>query len=320
MIHGLLLCSVLLALLIRNRGKQIQMLPFVLLFFIAALRYMYGNDYSSYYSWHRYIQAGGKSPYDEVLFTLLNQITPHFYILIALTSFIFVLAVYRLMMDNLPQEWLAAGVFIFVINPYLYLMNLSALRQCLAMVMFMAAVPLAMNKKPVRYVLCILVGAMMHKSAVLLLPVYFFANTKQVKKRFVLLAVAGLFLAMFVFDIRELVVQLAGQFDDANYIAHVQSETGNSVRATVLSGLYLVYVLGNLPKLEGKALVYSKLYLLGTILAVLAFRISMLTRIQMYFDIFSVVSLPLIMKANLDRGDILIRPRNVPATLWDLAS
>ena len=100
--HGLLLCSVLLALLIRNRGKQIQMLPFVLLFFIAALRYMYGNDYSSYYSWHRYIQAGGKSPYDEVLFTLLNQITHHFYILIALTSFIFVLAVYRLRMDNLP--------------------------------------------------------------------------------------------------------------------------------------------------------------------------------------------------------------------------
>lgn len=320
MIHCLLLMCVILALVVRNRGKQIQILPFLLLFFIAALRYMYGNDYRNYYTWHYLIHAGGKSPYDEVLFTLLNQVTPHFFVLIAVTSLVFILAVYRIMTDNLPQGWLVVGVFIFVINPYLYIMNLSAIRQCLAMILFMAAIPLAMEKKPLKYACIILIATMFHKSAIVLLPVYFFANTRQVRKRYVVSVTLCLLFSLFVFDIDVPVRWVAAQFDDANYIAHMNEGLGNSVRATLLSSLYLIYVLGNLPKLEGKALVYSKLYLLGTVLAILAFRVSMMTRIQMYFDIFSVVSLPLILKANTHRGCIVIRSYNVLAIFWDLAN
>lgn len=320
MIHVLLLMCIVSALLVRNRGKQIQFLPFLILFFIAALRYLYGNDYRSYYAWHQVIQAGGKSPYGEALFTLLNQVTPHFFVLVAISSFVFILAIYRLMIENLPQGLLAVGIFIFVVNPYLYLMNLSAIRQCLAMVLFIAAIPFAMEKKPLRYAFIILIAAMFHKSAIVLLPIYCFANTQQVRKRYVLLIVLCLYLALFVFDVDVLMRWFADQFDDANYRAHMEESVGNSIRATLLSSLYLIYVLGNLPKLEGKALVYSKLYLLGTILSVLAFRVSMLTRIQMYFDVFSVVSLPLIMSVNLNRGRITIRANSILSIAWDLVN
>ena len=45
---------------------------------------------------------------------------------------------------------------------------------------------------------------------------------------------------------------------------------------------------------------YSKLYLFAISFGIIAYNFSMLTRLQMYFDVFSVVSIPMIASANLN--------------------
>ncbi len=300
----------------RNKGLRLT-LACLLLFAFAALRYQYGNDYASYYHWFLHIRRGGSSPYgQEFLFTLLNMVCPHFFVLIAVTSGAFVYGIHRLLTSQLPMEYAWMGLFLFVANPYLFLMNLSALRQCLAMLLFLAAVPLGIRRRFLAYLSVILLAALFHKSALLLAPAYFLMDSRPVNWRKCLLWLAAV-LAVFQFaDLPPLLGRIAAAFGDANYVHLVQSSLSKSLRATLLSGLYFLYVLANLPHLEGKALVYAKLYFAANVMSILAFRISLFTRFEMYFDIFSIVALPTIFLRNGGFGPIVVEKGKPLPALW----
>lgn len=318
MVHLVFAVAVLIALAGRRKSKYVFAAACFVLFLFAALRYMYGNDYLSYYIHYLNIQGGGESVYDEWLFTILNRVSPSFYFMIAVTSAVFIYSIYRLITGTLSTEYIWMGLLIFVINPYLFLMNLSAIRQCMAMVFFIAAVHFAVERKLWSYILMIVVGVLFHKSALLLMPVWFIARTKRVPKRLVCSVVLLLFMLMFVVNIKGMVLTVAELFDDSNYIYYISKGNGNSLRATLLTAISFVYVLGNLPWLEGKTLVCSKLYLIGQIFGILAYHVSMLTRYQMYFDIFSIVAIPAIIQNTQSRGAIMVNTNNVLETLWDI--
>lgn len=301
----------------RRSGKYIQVIPFIILFLFAALRKGYGNDYASYAEKFAYIHAGGTSPFEhEYLFTFLNASLPNFFSLIALTSLLFVAGIYIFLRCNLEKEQIWMGVLIFVINPYLYLINLSSLRQCLAMLLFLLAARFAYQRKVILYVLCILIGALFHKSAILLLPIYFFATPKKISWRW-LVVISLALLALLQWDGFSNIVQITiSFFEDSNYNFYVSSGLTNSLRATVLTSCFFLYVVTNLPELHGKSLVFGKLYLIGCILGILAYRLSMLTRIQMYFDIFSIAVLPGIFCQVQSEGAIVVNSANPLATFW----
>lgn len=320
MVHLILASSVLIALMGRGKSKYFFTAACGLLFLFAALRYMYGNDYPSYYAHYFQIQSGDLSIYDEYLFTVLNRVSPSFYTLIALTSGIFVYGVYRLIIGTLSTRDAWLGLTIFVISPYLFLMNLSAIRQSMAMIAFVGAVAFAMRRNLPGYLLLIAVACGFHKSALILLPAWFLCGNWRVSGRMVCAVMLALFLALFVVDLDALVLLALGIFNDANYLHYATSGMENSLRATLLTGISFVYVLSNLPRLEGKALVYGKLYLVGLACGVLAYHMSMLTRVQMYFDIFAVVTIPAIIRADMNRGPVRVVPGNLPITLWNLVN
>lgn len=319
MVHLVLAGSVLIALLGRKRSKYFIAAAFVVLFLFAALRYMYGNDYYNYYRSYM-VSRTGISVFDEYLYELLCKLVPSFYLLIALTSAVFVYCVYRLIVGTLESDNSWLGLMIFVISPYLFLMNLSAIRQCMAMVCFIVAVYFAIERKLLLYVAFVVIGALFHKSAILLLPVYLVLNKKQMSSWIVCGIIGALFGMMFLVDVDSIVLSVVSQFGDANYVHYASGGQGNSLRATLLTSITFFYVLGNLPRLQGRLQVYGKLYLIGLIFGILAYKMSMLTRIQMYFDIFAVVTLPAIYKMNAESGPIIVRPNNVRGTLWDIAN
>lgn len=316
MIH-IILFSVIVIALLGRKSKIGHKIAFLLLALFSAIRYEYGNDYLSYLKKFQYIKMGYESPFDnEILYTLLNRMMPSFYLLIAVTSIFYIYQIYKLLENNLKIKQIWLGLFIFLINPYLYLMNLSAIRQCIAMCFFIIAVSFAHRKELKKYVLFIVIAALFHKSAILLLPVYVLMSEKSVKKRHVLLIVAAIMLGLSFSGIHDVVELVLSFFNDVNYMYYMQDAATNSLRATILSGIYLIYILFNLPKLKGKYVIYGKLYLISTILAVLAYRLSMFTRIQMYFDIFSVVILPYLFCENFRNGKIKIYLKNDWKTIW----
>ena len=208
---------------------------------------------------------------------------------------------------------------IFVLNPTLFLMNLSAIRQCLAMCLFIAAIPFILKRKIIPYIVLILLAFFMHKSAIILLPMYFITD-RPVGKRWVASVIAILTVIFLLPDLRMHLRYFFVLFDESNYIHYLESSLGNTLRATVLTAIYFIYILGNLHRLKGKHLVFAKLYLIGTLCGIFAYRLSIFTRPQMYFDIFSVVALPTVLKINIETVPAEVDSAYIVKSLWNCAN
>lgn len=273
-------------------------LALLMLFLFAALRYGYGNDYFSYSRCFLEIHAMGSSPFPgEWLFTVLNRILPHYFWLIACTSLAFIYAIGRFLQKNVPDQYLWFSFFLLLINPYLFLMHLSAIRQCMALVCFLFAVSFAHKRRPLSYVLLCASACGFHNSAVVLFPIYFWANERQVSRRTILALAAGTAVLLCSGHwLEHLVSKSLTVLQLTRYQHVITTGTHNSLRATLLSAVPLIYLLWLLPRLQGRTLVYAKLWFAGCLLSVLAFRLSMLTRPEMYFDFFSIAAFPRLLK------------------------
>ena len=300
MVHLTLLAASLLSFL-KNKGKPLIWGSFVVLFAFSALRYGYGNDYFSYLGIYNYIKLNGWYDYYEKnpLFILLNRFSPNFYIFVAVTSLAFLVAIFVLIYRNVSPKYQGIAVLLFVLNPYIFLTNLSAIRQATAMVVFVLAIYFSMKKKIVPYILLILVASMIHTSAILLLPIYFVANTKKISRPFLFIftiIVALLVLSPASYD---WFVGLFEEFLAENRYDRYIQEQGNSIYATIMALVYFVYVALNIRKLDGKKQAFAKLYLISTTISLIAYKASIFTRLDIYFIIFGLITIPNIIEHNV---------------------
>ncbi|MBR5547924.1 MAG: EpsG family protein [Clostridia bacterium] len=271
---------------------------FIILFVFAAIRYDFGNDYMGYYEHFQVIKLTGESHFEkEWLYTALNELSPNFFFMVALMSLAFVIVLWRLVNKQVFPELVWAALAILLFNPYLFLMDLSAMRQTMALVMFIIAVGFANKQRIIFYCLLICAAMLFHSSAIILLPFYFWANDKKVS-RVGSCVIAGVILLLLFSPtvIMDIIEQALTLFDSKNYEHYFSQGMQNSVRATLLTSISLIYILINLPELEGNALRNAKLWCIGISFNVLAYRISMLTRMEMYFTIFSIVAFPMMIK------------------------
>lgn len=320
MIH-LIFISVILIAFLGRKNNLCYKISFLILAIVSCLRYMYGSDYYSYYLEYKHIQNGYNSPFEnEWLFTFFNKIAPSFYVLIVATSLFFIWVIYRLLCDNLQEQQIWIGISVFLISPYLYLMNLSAIRQCMAMCFFIISIRAIEERNIKKYIFLIIVAALFHKSAIVLLPVYFVVNDKKVKNIDIVGIILLIVFLLSFSGLYDAVEKVAVLFNDSNYMAYLAKEEGNTIRATLLSSVYCIYILFNLPRMEGKNIIYGKLYLFSTIFVLLAYKMSTLSRIQMYFDIFSVVVIPYLLNISNINGKVKIYHQNILKTVWEFVN
>lgn len=293
MIHLFFPLVVLIAALSRKH-RVFFYLALLMLFGFAALRYGYGNDYFSYSRcfWEIHHMNGNPFP-GEWLFTAFNRMMPHYYWLVAFSSLAFVCAIGSLIRRNVPDPSIWLSFALLLINPYLFLMHLSAIRQCLALVCFLFAIPFARRRRPLPYALLCVAACGFHNSAVILFPAYFIASDRQASRFSTIVTAAGTLILLCWASLFDALLGKALDWLQLTRYQHVLDDgVQNSLRATLLSAVPLVYLLWRLPQLQGSTLVCAKLWLVGTLMSVLAFRLSMLTRPEMYFDIFCIAAFP----------------------------
>ena len=302
LVHLILAISVVVA-FSKTKYTNKSLFPFSVLILttFAVLRYQYGNDYNSYFRSYLSIRNGGYNPFeDEILFSFLNNIIPSYYFLVAIISIFYLLVISNLIKKNMQGIYAGLGMLIFVINPYLFLMNLSAMRQCIAMCIFVVAIKYLYERRLIKYMLLILLATGFHTSALILIPVYFFINGKQMNKIQTVVLITGVLILMFESAFVSQMIEIGlNFFDNSDYTHHFSQDMQNSLRATILTGVSFTYVVINLTNLKGYRLVCGKLYLIGLLFGLLAYYYSMFTRVQMYFDIFSIVALPAIIEYHI---------------------
>lgn len=275
-----------------NKKYPFRFFTFAILFMFMALRYDYGNDYMNYLNNHALMNSGLSAwGANDILFRSLNIAIPNFFVFIALISLFYLIVVWYLIKNNLKpnQYWFA--FLLLLINPYLFLIHLSALRQTLALCFYVLAVSFATKRKLIPYVTCILLATGMHSSAIILIPLYFLLTEKPFKKKYLFITICGLSLLLFT-PLFDLIANKALDYLPNHYRYYYNQGLQNSIRATIISSFYLFLISFNLSKLKGKEIIYGKLSLISTVLSVLAIKVSMITRVGMYFDLFLIITIP----------------------------
>lgn len=295
MVHLTFLIALLFTLPALNKKFSFIFFSFAILFLFMSLRYDYGNDYLEYMNIHELINSGLPAwGADDVLFYKMNKMFSNFFVLITLISLFYLIVIWKLIRKNLrvDQQWLS--VLILLINPYLFLVHLSSLRQTLAICLFVIAVNFAIKRNIIFYIIFVFLASSMHPSAILLLPCYLFINNKHFSIKHLFITILALCVMLFtpIFDIttKELLTYLPKHYENY-YIQELQ----NSVLSTIISMIFVVFIGFNLRKLEGNEVIFGKLSLFASVISVLAYNVSMITRIGMYFDLFLIITIPQIL-------------------------
>lgn len=274
-----------------NKKYPFRIFTFSILLLFLALRYGYGNDYFGYYAIHTLINSGSTAwGSSNILFRLMNLSTSNYDLFIAIISCIYIIGISFLIEKNMKKNLYWISICVLLINPYLFLIHLSGLRQTLAIVFLIFAVHFGTKRKPIIYVLFIFIAMGFHSSAVILFPLYFILNDKKFRKKEMFLSFIIIVLLLFspLFDL------MANEFFEylPQYRHYYEMGIQNSIRSTVISSCFYLFIVLNINKLDGKELIYGKLSLIGTMISILAIKVSMISRIGMYFDIFLVLTIP----------------------------
>lgn len=279
--------------MLNNKKVPFYLFTFWILCLFLALRYGYGTDYWAYYFRHQYVYVYEPSWGEkEVLYGYLNFLVRNFQWLIVIISMFYIFTIYRLIKRNLKVKYYWLATLILLVNPYLFLVHLSSLRQTLAICFFVFAVGFAVKRKMFMYFLMVIIAAGFHESAIVLLPVYFLLNQKKINKLGFVIIYGALFvlLATPIFDL--LLYKALEHFP--SYQQYVEIGMQNNLRSTLLTGFFFFLFILNINKLEEKEIVYGKLALISTFISILAIKINMVGRLVMYFDIFLIIAIPLI--------------------------
>lgn len=295
MLHLTLFSTLIFSLPQLNKKYPFWIFSLFCLFLFMSLRYNYGNDYMNYYNAHTLINEGSWAwGNNNILYRILNNTFSNFFVMVTVISIFYLVTIGSLIKFNLSSKYYWLALLILLINPYLFLVQLSSIRQTISICFFIISSFFIIKKQFIPYIICILLALGMHSSAIVLLPIYFIIGEKKITKKYVLylLVILGILLFTPIFDL--IVVNILKYLPE-HYLSYYKENLTNSISSAILSGIYLLFILFNLNKLEGKEMVYGKLSLIATILSLLAIKLSMITRIGMYFDIFLIITIPQIL-------------------------
>lgn len=286
-----------------------RFLPYLILFVFMAIRFDYG-DGKEYRTMFYYLHEGvstTKAEGIEPLYAWLNRILPSFEWVIIITSLIYVFAFYLIISRSLSYQQRGLGLLIMAIHPYILMVDMSAIRQSVAIALIIIGVFIANSYKCIYYIPFCILAAFFHKSAVVMLPVVFLFGKKHFSTFFKCIIFGG---TMFFFLLPDKLFQLvetvmpAVGLDSANYLSYLYNGNENGSLAVLLSFMTMAFFLLCGDAVDEKYAIYVKMSVLAMIFEALQGKIQQFGRVDMYFLPFLALSLPLILKRDAKNLEI----------------
>lgn len=294
----------------RNRIKYGMRNGFFLVFFTAAIRDNYGNDFSNYLDWFTLVSKSrlgfSQMTSSSAFFGVDNGWSFLCYIFSPFGFNFFVAAVtafscyvfYNFIKDNVAIKWQWLGVFIYLFSSQIFVLGLSMMRQTFAITMFVLAYSFIKRNKIILPLIIMLLGTTIHSSAIITIPFLFinrlrFKNNRIFSIMLVVLYFVSIIVAKYTSD---LLNQLTLFNTFGRYIETYQKDTVEfnvGIGYIVMQlpfALYVIYAWRNkLSKIQGSFILMSSIpYFL------LAFKdVAMSERLGYYFVVFSIVTIPL---------------------------
>lgn len=189
-----------------NKLRNGMKMGFILVTIISAIRYYYGNDYSSYLSIYDAILNNNLSIvalldyFHDPGWTFINYCFTFFgengfFLLIASISIIQNFIIYFFIKTFVPKSWWVLSVFIFLFCPNFYVLSMSMIRQSFCASLFLVAIPYIVKKRILPALIIVIIASAIHASSLFLIPLVFLGYLRISNTRFISL----LFLFSFIF-------------------------------------------------------------------------------------------------------------------------
>ena len=215
---------------------------FLLLFGVSACRLNVGNDYAKYVEFMHLIDCNAYVPTDfgfnwivKIIYALsgFQNYLMVFAFFAFFTILLFLVAIYK------QADSFGFSFFLFMAFGY-YFQSFNTVRYYLALAIGLVAIPYVLRKEWVKFILLVLLGATLHKSLLVVIPLYILASFTWKKWQ---LAIAGLFCTTFFFlqdFYLKVVVFLYPTYEDTEYLTGGTSLV-NIVRCLGVLVLSLLY-------------------------------------------------------------------------------
>lgn len=291
--------------LYKSHRKKILILMCIMLFFFAALRGDFTNDYRLYYDCFK---LNDEITYQSVmtsrdwLFWIITKFVYDLfgnylfcYIIVALLMMFFY---YKCFIKASDLFFLTVYIFIAVDN-YAISFNLS--RNILAVSICAVAITYIWEKKPIPYFLYIAVASMIHRSALIMIPMYWILqiNYKSAKNRIILCIFFGVSIIGIFFTSKiALAIQSIIGINYESYETY-GLDFGNigSFFKTTMLAFFVLLLIRKLNYTSLKERVLFNGCILTWYLQLLAAKMLMIQRVGYYFSICYALLIPaLIMK------------------------
>lgn len=276
---------------------------FVILVSVSALRLNVGNDYAKYVEFMHLIRCNSYVP-TEVGFNLLVKLI---YTASGYENYLLVFAVYAVvtvlffMIAMYEQsEDFPFSFFLFMALGY-YFQTFSTVRYYFTLALALYSMKFVLRRQWWRFVVLVLIGAMFHKSLLVILPLYVLALIPWKKWQLLLI---GLFCTTFLFlqdFYLKVVVFLYPTYEDTEYLEGGTSYINILRCLGVIAFAAIVYFLqkkdgGNNLFEEEEFRFFFYLNLGALVLYVFCSFLPIISRIGYYLTVSQVLYLPMLVK------------------------
>lgn len=157
-------------------GKDGLKLSFILVFLFLALRYDFGNDYMGYFQGYLSLESLNDDDFyfkgNEFGWLYLNFIFKSlfgdvgFHLMLACTAAFTCYTLYRFTIKYIPPNYYTFGMALFLLEPNNILVLSSAMRQSIAVGIFLLSFSYLLQRRYLYYTLGILLASLFHSSAI----------------------------------------------------------------------------------------------------------------------------------------------------------
>lgn len=265
---------------------------FLLLSAVSAARYYVGNDYGRYEDHFYNIWNGYVVPTERgfnVLVKCLQTLFGEENYLFLFAFFAFVTVFFTLKALYTLSTSFVFSFYLFMAFGYYY-QSLNTVRYYVAAAFALCAIPHLFRKNYGKFVLTVLLGALIHKSALVVLPVYFLANCRWKRWQTALLsvlAVSGLVFGDFYLKV---ILYLYPTYRDTIYL-----EGGTSyanIARCILVLLFCLSIYRDTMQDNKQLLFYFRLNVAALMLYLCGSFIPEVSRIGTYLTVTQVFLLP----------------------------
>lgn len=288
----------------KEKHKPIKFFLWIIIIFLVIisgfrdLTYIGGDEHAYRITFEKILNNGFEFNLDnkeigfKLLIYVLSLISDNSQILIficaLITNVLILLTLYKY------SKHFTFSLFLYI-TLGMYFSSFNIMRQYLAIAICFWAIRYVLNRKFIKYLLCILIASSIHISALILIPMYFLVNLKILEKKYFLVLGVSILIAISFDKVMEIWGNISDENLYSNYVAWYFSEqVGVNIIRIIVNILPVIFMLilrksfiNN--RNNSKFLYYS---IVSTGILIISYNFIYVARLAAYFGIFNTIMIP----------------------------